>query len=201
MPRHDRGTAEHWPKLDRLDYSRINAATALAAIIAGCIAWRSLRRDIDSQVPIVEAEFRWMEPAQGDYLGLTLVIRNQLYERLVLEVAHAKKPRHTLISKDRQRGKDGGLAGVVKGTLSTVEINREIAPIGTATALFSPGMLQRMDVSRVELFLSPPDNWDGGRLIIHLRIASKSLATRPRRVVINKKIDPRPVRALARQDA
>jgi hypothetical protein len=169
------------------------AATALAAIIGGFIAWCGLRRDLNSQLPIVEADFRWMEPAYGEYLALTLVIRNQLYERLVLESARVKRPRHMLISKDTQTGKDGGFGGIVKGTLSTVEINRPIAPIGTETDMFR-GMPQRMDVSHVELYLSPPDNWDGGRVIIHLRIASKSLATRPRRVVIKRKIDPRPVK-------
>jgi hypothetical protein len=37
------------------------AATALAASIAGLIAWLAFRRDVRASLPIIEADFAWAD--------------------------------------------------------------------------------------------------------------------------------------------
>jgi hypothetical protein len=103
-----------------------------------------------------------------------------------------------LISTQTQIGGVSGYGGsggiVVKGKSSMVELNREISPLGTTSGLFYPfdPTVRRADVSSIDLYLSPPDKWDGGTVKVDLRISSKSLTIRDKRITIKRRISPRP---------
>jgi hypothetical protein len=160
--------------------------TAVATGAAAFVAWVALRREARASRPIIEPEFYWFE----DYLALKLIIRNQLYETIILDSASVIRPRRSLISKDTKVGPDGGFGGVIKGNSSIIKICREISPVGTAREAYS-GLMRRTDVSRVDLYLSPPGNWNGGVVKVDLRISSKSLTIRDMRVAINRSVSPK----------
>src|SRR5690242_11327226 len=58
------------------------AATAFAAGLTALFGWIGVRRDSRRQLPIVEADVRWN--GSGEQVELMLIVRNLLYETLVL---------------------------------------------------------------------------------------------------------------------
>lgn len=112
------------------------AATAIVAGIAGFIAWLAYRRDARASLPIIEAELMWTKQDVGDYVNLVLIIRNQLYERISLDSAHVRRPKHMTISNTTLTSNSGGFGGVVKGTASFIQIGRSISPAGSSTDFY-----------------------------------------------------------------
>ena len=71
----------------------------------------------------------------------------------------------------------------------------EIAPIGTTSTAFrgTPHeWIERRDVHSREFYLLPSRSWNGGLIAIELRLLSKALMIRPRRIVIKRQVPVAP---------
>lgn len=166
------------------------AATALAAGIAGFIAWLAYRRDQRLSLPTVEAVLRWVRDQDDDFILLKLIIRNPLWETIILESAHAKYPQSTLISS-KYENINGEMTPIKKGESSYTDIDDEIYSYGS-TSDFYPGRSVRADVYHRDIYLLPPRDWSGDKVRIDLFISSRALTLRHKRVTIKRRISPRP---------
>ncbi len=158
-------------------------ATAIAATIAGFIAWLAFRRDSKNLLPIIEADFQYEAP----YWALNLVIRNRLPETIVVTSAKIKRPKGSLISK-AVWSLTGGIE-IKQPTLNRIDIDFEIAPFG-ATRVEIPGARMYADAQHIDLYLLAPVKWTSGIIVVDLRISSKSLTLRDKRMVIKRFITP-----------
>lgn len=162
------------------------AATAIVAAAGSLVACLAYRRDSRASFPVVEVDLDWSRWF-SNILTLNLIVRNQLYETITLDSIRVKKPSQMTFSKSVK--KDDGSSEIEKGHSSRVTIGRTIAPIGIATE-FPPGRMTRLDMDREEYYLSPPDGWNGGIVDIDLRISSRALTMRDKRIVIKRRISP-----------
>jgi hypothetical protein len=168
--------------------------TALAAGIAGFIAWLAFRRDVKSSFPIVEANITWADERYGNYIEFRPVIRNQLYETIVLNSVQIKRPRGAFIAKKIFQDFYGDLIGLEKGSSTIAVVNREIRPAESTTDFASPGLMRPADIYVESFYFSPPEEWVGGTVKLILRLSSKALTIRDRRITIKRRMSPRPVR-------
>jgi hypothetical protein len=167
--------------------------TAVAAGFAAFVAWLAFRRDARASLPVVEADLEWDIDGASSFVLVTLTIRNRLEETITLDSARVKRPDGTLISNKIVLGNDGRGIAVKRGDAPFIKIEREIQPLGSPTESYFQ-IIQRTDVFQTELFLSPPNDWDGGWIRIDLRISSKALTIRDKRMVIKRRISPKPAK-------
>jgi hypothetical protein len=82
-------------------------------------------------------------------------------------------------------GYGGSQAELTKGTTDCVIVNCDIEPSGSMTGV---------NVLTRDFYLWPADFWDGGTLKVALRLSIKALTIRHKRIVIKRRISPRPSR-------
>jgi hypothetical protein len=158
-------------------------ATAIAATIAGFIAWLAFRHDLRNQLPIIEADFTYEAP----YWALNLIVRNRLPETIVVTSAKIRRPKGSLISTAIWSSTGG--VEIKQPTSNRIEIDFDIAPFG-ATRVDIPGARMYADAQRIDLYLFVPVKWMSGTIVVDLRISSKSLTLRDRRMVIKRFVAP-----------
>jgi hypothetical protein len=164
------------------------AATAMAAGCAAFIAWRAYRRDARMSEPIVEAEIDWGEAAFADYLCLTVLIRNQLYQTITIDSVTAIRPKGMCAAVETRKDFYGDLIKLEPGSSPKRVVGHEIQPLGTSTDFYSPGTIRRYDIFKGTYYFSPPGSWKGGVVKLVLRISSKAVAAPDSRIVIHKRI-------------
>jgi hypothetical protein len=155
--------------------------TAIAATIAGFIAWLAFRRDSRNQLPIIEADFGF----EWSYRVLNLIIRNRLPETIVVT------SEGSLISKPEWSSK-GGIE-IKQPTSNRVELDFDVAPFGAATVGI-PGAPMYADAQRCDLYLLFPTKWTSGIVVIDLRISSKALTLGNKRMVVKRFTSAPPAR-------
>jgi hypothetical protein len=166
-------------------------ATAIAATIAGFIAWLAFRHDLRNQLPIIEADFQYEAP----YWALKLIIRNRLPETIVVTSATIRRPKGSLISTAVWSSM-GGIE-IKQPTSNRIEIDFDIAPFGS-TRVEIPGARMYADAQRVDLYLLVPVKWTSITIVVvDLRISSKSLTLRDKRMVIKRFISAPPAIKIA----
>jgi hypothetical protein len=77
--------------------------------------------------------------------------------------------------------------------MGEMPVNVRIAPIGFTSDSLHPGVKRKADTYHKEFYISPPDDWGEGSVKIDLRISSKALTIRDRRITIHKRIKPNPI--------
>jgi hypothetical protein len=164
--------------------------TAIAATIAGFVAWLAFRRDSRNQLPIIEADFGFEWP----YRVLNLIIRNRLPETIVVTSAIIRRPKGSLISKPEWSSK-GGIE-IKQPTSNRVDLDFDVAPFGAATVGI-PGAPMYADAQRCDLYLLLPIDWTSGIVVIDLRISSRALTLRNKRMVIKRFTTAPPARKTA----
>jgi hypothetical protein len=155
------------------------AATGATAAIAGYIAWLGLHRDSVARLPVVEAELS----NDGGQCTLRLIVRNRLPEAIVVTSARIRRPKSALIS--RVSTSSYGEGEVEPPTSDRVDLNVEIAAAGTERVDNQGGPCEA-DVKPLTLYLFPPVGWVGGSAVIDLRISSRALTLRDKRIAIRR---------------
>jgi hypothetical protein len=172
------------------------AATAIAAALAGWIAFAALRRDTKASLPTIETDIRWCAEADGEqYILLEVLIRNPRWETIIIESAKVVAPRNATIS-DKFKYVNGTMVRQIRGDGSSIDMNVRVGSYGSESDLFSPGRPQRSDICRHEIYLLPPPDWSEGSMRVDLRISSKALTIRHKRIVIRRRIGARPKRQI-----
>ena len=159
------------------------AATAVAASAAGFIAWVSLRRDAAALPPIIEVSWAW--PHEERTIYVAMVFRNRLYETLIIDSIRVVQPKKTTIQSEVPNGRGG--TTTVPSTDTKREVKWPIGALGTERSMTQPGA-----VTYHWFELKPPSTWDGGWLVLQLRISSKALTIRDRRITIKRHIPTTP---------
>ena len=168
-------------------------ATALATAVAGFAAWRTGRREARSILPIIEPTLKRLATASGRHIAVHFVIRNVLYETLIVESARVVSPRATILSKNLQRSLDVNArqTEIELGSSNEANLGWTIGPVGaTSAALLPPGMGPRsLDTFTGDIYLTPRPTWKGGEVKIVLVISSKGLTIRRKSVTITRHIE------------
>lgn len=175
------------------------AATAIAAAVAGFIAWQALRRDIVRSLPIVETNLKWISVGDATCLALEIIIRNQLLETISLDTLRIDSPRGSVFGGAKFVNLTGyagqeTLAELTRGATNAVTINQQIDPVGTLRTIASGFPPQKADTWERTLYLWPPEAWDGGIVKVTFRISSKALTIRDKRIARKSRISARPIK-------
>lgn len=170
-------------------------ATAIATAVAAFAAWRTLRRDAKSVLPVVEASLYWGNPDLGRHVCVHLVIRNVIYETLVIEAATVLIPRRALLSSTLVKPDVNGRATAIEiGKSAKLSLGWKVPPFGTERK--APSMLSayvgRSDVFVGDLYVTPPEKWEGGEIKLTLRLSSKGRTIRDKSIPIVQSIGRRP---------
>jgi hypothetical protein len=185
------------------------AVTATAAIAAGFIAWVSLRRQSMPALPVIEPDFQWLQSQSKRFLRLNIVVRNQLYETIIIERITIKNPRGMTFATETQRnisgpktfGPNAGKIPLVwrenfyeKHETVEVALDWSISPVGTVSSVPYPEPeMARRDVHSRTFFLAPPSHWNEGTVRIELQLVSKALTIRRRRITIKRNVNTAPM--------
>jgi hypothetical protein len=162
-------------------------ATAIAASLAGVAAWLTFRRQARSILPVIEQSFRWLRDDVGCHIVAHLVIRNVLYETLVVESTRVLRPRGSRISHTLKRPDVNDRAtGLEVGTSDETALGWEVRPYGTPPMSLRPESFKGIppDIRVDDLYVTPPANWRGGKVKLVLTISSKALTISGRTIVI-----------------
>lgn len=174
------------------------ALTAVAAIGAGIVAFIGYKRDGQPPLPVIEPTFLWMPPLRGRFIRLDIIARNQLYETIILDSIRIVRPRGMTFATEKQRQLQeppNTRTRIEKTSDVSRRLEWEIAPIGETATHFRGSqfeMTDRTDVHERLFYLSPPEGWDGGIVRIELKLLSKALTIRPRRITIKRQITVAP---------
>ena len=71
-------------------------------------------------------------------------------------------------------------------------INRDVRPIGDVPPRGpdeGPFVASRVDVQLFDIYLRPPPHWSLGRVAIELRISSRALTIRDKRIMIKRRME------------
>jgi hypothetical protein len=165
--------AEH-PSITDWITAAATTATAFAAAIAGFIAWLAFQRDLKNQLPIIEPSFLFEEP----YWVLNLIICNRTPETIVITSTRIRQPKKSLIARPMLTA--DGIE--IKPTSNRINLNFEI---GRFRVVAIPGE-PTFNANNLDLYLVLPSGWESGTLIVDLRISSKALTLRDKRMVIKR---------------
>jgi hypothetical protein len=169
------------------------AITAVAAIFAGAVAFVSYKREGRAPMPVIEPHFSWVRPKRGRFVYLEITARNQLYETITLQKIVIKKPRKMTFCAVVQDEKQT----IQPTQLREMELDWSLAPIGETRTWPSHSSMgpriERLDVDRQHIYLSPPVGWNGGMIEVQLLILSKALTIRPRRITIRRQVSAAPI--------
>jgi hypothetical protein len=178
------------------------AITALAAVLASIIGFVEYKRGGRVPLPLIEPTFSWVDPKDGHFLQLHIVIRNQLSETIIFEHMKIRKPRgmtFALLKRESSHylgpmGKKRSI-NFVRTDFPHQPLNWQLSPIGEESAAFRGSqheMTWRLDVHVEDLYFSPPRSWNGGEIAIELILLSKALTIRPRRFTIKRRVGAPP---------
>ena len=168
------------------------AATGVFAAIGSVIAYRSYKRDIAAGFPRVEPDLKWShDEVLGSYVGVQIFLVNRLDETLEITSAAVRKPRRSKISlgewKVNKTGFNSYYATKAKG--NNVEMKAEVSEAGSGWN--DAGPFGRADRTQLRFCVYPPRRWLGGSLRIDLRISSKALTIRDKRIVVQRRLAPK----------
>ncbi len=169
-------------------------ATALAATVAALAAWQTLRRETKSILPVIEPTLGWMHASWGRYIQVSFVVRNLLYETLIVEEIEVISPRGATVSIELQRSADVNArpSGIVPGTSNKVRPDWQVQPFGSEThpSLLPSGFAgqARADVRWDDIYILPPTNWSKGKVKIALLISSRAHTIHKKRVFIEREL-------------
>ncbi|MBX3476689.1 MAG: hypothetical protein KF910_03725 [Brevundimonas sp.] len=166
----------------------IAAATVTTAILTGTggiAAWLTLRREKIRDLPIIERVAEW----RGDYISLRLICRNRLPETLTLDRLAIRKPRTFTISPPT----DSGLVPFdpdppVRGTSSSMDTPHSVEARGTVREL-----ARRSDTAHWAFAIWPTADWNGGPIVLELRLSSRAETLRNRRFRIKLRVPKKQV--------
>lgn len=164
-------------------------ATVLTAVLTGTggvAAWLALRRERQKEMPVVERSFYW----QDDHVLLALTVRNRLAETLVLNSIQIASPPRFTVSPPHSTSTNlyGDPGPPIRGERSLLECRHEVNAYGSLRSNHSTG-----DTAYWSFALWPPEGWQGGKVVVVLRMSSKAETIRSRRIVIKGSVpaDPR----------
>src|SRR5579863_9219295 len=84
------------------------AVTALAAIVAGIIAWLAYHREGRARLPIFEVSHDWDKREDGPPRHLfQVVVRNLMYESITVETVRILKPATATLAREVYNGRGG----------------------------------------------------------------------------------------------
>jgi hypothetical protein len=156
------------------------ALTAIAAGVAGFIAWLAFRRDTLNRLPIIETDIEF----ESQYRVLNLTITNRLPETIVVTSAIVRKPKGSLISAAFRFGQHGYVE-VMPPNSNEANLKVEVEAAGSSIQAI-PGMGVVGDVKKLPLYILPPKGWMSGDLVVDLSISSKARTLRDKRIVIRR---------------
>jgi hypothetical protein len=166
------------------------AATAIAAVIAGAIAWLSFRREGKPRLPVIEPEFSWAENVPNR-LNLRLIVRNQIYETLIVDCVSICHPRGATIMIEKNNGRGG--TDILPTTETHMVLDWSVDPIGSVgTSFFYARETVATDVGSRWLFFAMPPNWEGGEVKLEFRLSSAALTIRDKRIVVKRHVPAAP---------
>lgn len=171
------------------------ASTALTAILTGTgglAAWLVLRRDKLRELPVMERSIH----AVDDHLLLALTVRNRLDETIKLDRIELRQPKDATISPPYSSiagaAPYGGPGPAVRGNERFLLPRYSVAAHGTRPSQHSTG-----DVAYWKFAIWPSPSWEGGKIVIVLRISSMAETIRNRRIVIKNNVPAATVRQIA----
>lgn len=109
------------------------AITAIAAAVAGAIAWRALIKDARRSLPIVEADMKWVTAGSVSCVELKVTIRNPLFETMTWDSLQIEQPRRSVFASARFENRTNyagqeTLVELTRGTSNNAAINAEVDP-------------------------------------------------------------------------
>jgi hypothetical protein len=170
--------------------------TAASTFLTALIAFLALRKSGLPSMPVVEPDLVWTPPQYGRFIQLRIVVRNQLYETISFDRMSIRKPRGMRFASQEFTKKDGPHGTIQIPSYEPTDerqiaLDWNIAPIGETHTYF-PGTpvesTQRKDVHQKDFYFSPPPSWNGGTIAVELRLLSKALTIRPRRITIKRQV-------------
>jgi hypothetical protein len=170
------------------------AATAITALLvgfSGFVAWLAYRRDKRRDLPVIEPCAIWEDDkGLGHYLHLRLIITNRLDETVILNTVSVRRPRGALVSAGMRvnTGYSGGTLAATRGSSDTVVLGETISSAGSAFLGAMDGHSIRIDTAELSLYIFPPSTWLSGEVLIILRVSSKALTIRDKRMVIKSRV-------------
>jgi len=162
------------------------AITGIAAFLTGLFAWLSLRRDRRRDDPIIEANFEWGKSKHAGLLGLRVVARNMGYETIVLDSIRVVRPsKMTICREDYMSGR----LEYFPSPHRKLPLQWTIDPVGSERRV----PLTWGDALPHQFYFTPPLGWSSGTVEIELRISSRTLSIRDRRITIKRHVTVAPI--------
>lgn len=156
-------------------------ATAFLTGTGGLAAWLALRRERMRELPVVERSLRW----EGDYLLLSLTVRNRLAETIVLDRIDVLSPSGATITLPTSPGDlpYHSPNPPIRGGTSRLSPGYHVDPHGRPQTRHQSG-----DTGYWSFAIWPAPSWRSGKVTVALRISSRADTIRNRRLVIKNKI-------------
>jgi hypothetical protein len=163
------------------------ALTALFAAVTGWAAMQAYRRQVKHDLPVIECDCQWSTEGDiGPHIQVRFVILNRLDETLVIHKCGVKKPKGATISEGIISGK--GRAVPSKGITSIIKLDHKVFRSGTRFTGPPGSDLIASDLLPFVIFLSPPEGWDQGEIVMRLFISSKASTIRDKRITVKAMI-------------
>ena len=173
-------------------------STAATTVVVGIGTVLAILKSYKDKGPIVESDMHWIKPHERTKLEdgsrcvvLNILIRNQLRETITLNRAQIKKPRRSQISWEGIRDSGGGIGSIRKNESDRTWINQNVG------AIYSTSSYGAADIVHIDFYLSPPDDWDGGWIIVDLWFSSKAFTMRNKRKRVKNMMTPNPFKHTA----
>jgi len=161
------------------------AATALFAGLSGIAALIVLRRESRRLLPVIEPDFRWADEKDvGPHIRTLILITNRLDETLVIDSVKLARPAGGTLSPGCPTGY-GGDTKAGRGHSPRLSLGRQIRPRGEPDSI---GRDSSGDWAQLMLYAFPPPQWSAGKVRLEIRISSKALTIRNRRIVIQRTV-------------
>lgn len=175
------------------------AATALFAAMTGWVGLLAYRQANRRLLPVVEPTLTWQEDSElGRFIYARLHLTNRLDETIIVERIRAVRPRRSLLSAGQRVTTPDArrILKPTKGMGRSIFCSEQIASAGSEME-FVPGHTARFDIQVLEFYIFPRRRWSKGVVRLQLRVSSKALTIRDKRMIVQSKIPPMPIKSTA----